>query len=107
MKPYRRIGNGVARVHAVSDGGIALHFQGHQRIQRDIHAVFLRPDSIGIAPNRPGSDFHRNLVFIVVLREVGTQTDENPDIARFEVIGRLDIFSMDVHLQVVELAQVV
>ena len=92
---------------SLADGAVTLHLQGDQRIQGDIDHILLRPDGVGIATDTPRRDGDRELVLVVVLFEVGTQTDERRHITGTQVTGGEDILRVDVHLQVVELTEVI
>ena len=106
--------NGVAHTCVTCPFGfVARCFGVGQHREREIKHVLFGPHfesvGLGVVVVEPFRRQHeRNLVFVVVIAQVATHTDETGEVAVFEVrIDGTQLLGMDEHLQVLVLTHVV
>ena len=104
---HHRVGDGNAGMRAAAYLDVALLLHVDQRVEHNFHAVVDRPNGGGVLTAVPRRQLNWNLILIVVVGEVGAQTDESGHIALVDDILLVNLFGMDEHLKFLELTEVV
>ena len=106
--------NGVAHSLVSCPFGFVTRYLGfRQHLEREIEHVLCRPNGFTVCRrvvivNARFGEVKRDLVFVVVIAQVGTQTNETGQVTVSQFgINRTQLFGMHEHLQVLVLAHVV